>query len=199
MKSIPLKLIKKIGMLAVSLMALSTACKNGKAQESTEANKTEITEAKVRKPDTPLNTAVVTGNLDAVQQHIAVGTNLNEKDALSGSTPLITAITFGKDNIARALIDAGADLSPKNNDGSTALHVAAFFGRVEMVQALLDANADKTIRNNYGSTPRETVTAPFKDVKPIYDMLQQQLGPIGLQLNLEEIEKARPVIALMLQ
>ena len=114
-----------------------------------------------------------------VEQHIKAGTDLDRKDAMTGSTPLITASSFGKEKIANALINAGADLSVKNNDGATALHTAAFFGRVEIVQMLLDANADTTAKNNFGATPRETVIGPFKDIKPIYEMLQQ-LSPMGL-------------------
>ena len=150
-------------------------------------------------PAVDLQTAVVTGNLEVVQQHIAAGTNLNQKDPMTSSTPLITAMVFGHQAIAKALIAAGADLSVQNNDGSTALHTAAFFCRVEMVQMLLDAKADKTIRNQYGATPRETVLGDFAEVKPVYDMMLQQLAPMGLTLNYEEMQKARPVIALMLQ
>lgn len=118
---------------------------------------------------------------------------------MSGSTPLITAATFGKTAIAKALIEADADLSMRNNDGATALHTAAFFCRVEIVQMLIDAKADKTIKNNFGATPRESVMGPFADMKPIYEMLQHQLSPLGLQIDLSEIEKTRPVVAMMLQ
>ena len=134
-----------------------------------------------------------------VKQHIKAGTDINEKDAMSGSTPLISAVTFDKTDIAKALIDAKADLTITNNDGATALHVAAFFCRVEIVQLLIDAKADKTVKNNFGATARETVMGPFADMKPIYEMLQQQLSPLGLQLDLNELEKTRPVIAMMLQ
>ena len=79
------------------------------------------------------------------------------------------------------------------------MHTAAFFCRVELVQMLIDAKADKTIRNNFGATPRESVMGPFVEIEPIYEMLQQQLEPIGLQIDLNDIEKTRPVIAMMLQ
>jgi hypothetical protein len=134
-----------------------------------------------------------------VKQHIKADTDIDKKDAMSGSTPLITASSFGKIKIAQELIDAGADLSLKNNDGATALHTAAFFCRVEIVQMLMDAKADKTAKNNFGMTARESVMGPFAEVKPIYGMLQQQLAPLGMQLDLTEIEKTRPVIAMMLQ
>jgi hypothetical protein len=165
----------------------------------TESNSSTNEKSAVDKPEMDIQTAVISGNLEAVKQHIAAGTDLNEKEPFGGSTPLISAATFDKREIAQALIDAGADLSAKNNDGSTALHSAAFFGRVEIVQMLIDAEADKTLRNNYGATARESVMGPFAEVKPIYEMLEQQLSPMGLQLNMNELEKARPVVAMMLQ
>lgn len=79
------------------------------------------------------------------------------------------------------------------------MHAAAFFGRVEIVQMLIDAKADKTIKNNFGATPRESVMGPFAEIKPFYEMLQLQLGPVGLKIDLNQIEKTRPVVAMMLQ
>jgi ankyrin repeat protein len=153
----------------------------------------------VDKPKMDIQTAIRSDKLDIVKQHIEAGTDINKKEQMSGSTPLISAATFGKTAIVKALIDANADLSIKNNEGATALHTAAFFCRVEIVQLLIDAKADKTIENNFGATPRESVMGSFADMKPVYEMLQQQLGPLGLQLDLNEIEKTRPVIAMMLQ
>ena len=97
------------------------------------------------------------------------------------------------------MINANADLSVKNNDGGTALHTAAFFGRIEIVQLLIDAKADKTVRNNYGATARETAMVDLAQMKPIYDMLIQQLQPMGFTLDLNELQKALPVVAMMLQ
>ena len=153
----------------------------------------------VEKPDIDINAAVMANNLEAIKDHIEAGTDINLKDPLTGSTPLISAVTFEKTEIAKTLIDGGADLTVKNNDGATPLHAAAFFGRVELVQMLIDANADKTLRNNFGATPRESIMGPFADIKPIYEMLLQQLGVYGLELDMEELEKARPIIAEMLK
>ncbi|MCB0630285.1 MAG: ankyrin repeat domain-containing protein [Saprospiraceae bacterium] len=165
------------------------------------AQPSHTTEAQsgVDKPKMDIQAAILTDNLEVVKQHIAAGTDINKKEPLSGSSPLVTAATFGKTEIAKALIDAGADLSVTNNEGATALHAAAFFCRVEIVQMLIDAKANKTLRNNFGATPRESVIAPFADVKPIYQMIAQQLSPMGLQLDLEKLEETRPVIAMMLQ
>ena len=93
-----------------------------------------------------IHTAVITDNMEALKQHIAAGTNVNEKDPFGGSSPLISAALFGKTEMARILIDAGADIDFQNNDGSTALNTAAFFCRPEIVKMLLDKGADKSIK-----------------------------------------------------
>jgi len=180
----------------IIMMAISfTSC----SQKSETKKTTAISKKTVDKPSIDIHGAVLTGNLEAVKQHIKAGTDINQKEAMSGSTPLMSAATFNKPEIAKALIKANADLSVKNNDGGTALHTAAFFGRIEIVQLLIDAKADKTVRNNYGATARETAMADFDQMKPIYEMLIQQLQPMGFTLDLEELEKARPVVAMMLQ
>lgn len=191
MKSIKITSLGTIISFTLIVILLTIACN--------ESDKSTTTKLLVDKPKIDIQTAILSDKLDIVKQHIAAGTDINKKEQMSGSTPLISAATFGKTAIVKALIDAKADLSIKNNEGATALHTAAFFCRVEIVQLLLDAKADKTVKNNFGATPRESVMGSFADMKPVYQMLQQQLSPLGLQLDLNEIEKTRPVIAMMLQ
>ncbi len=199
MKTLKINSTKMLLSVSFIILLITNACAQSGNKSKTNSDNSTNAESVVVKPKININTAVFSGNLEAVKQHIEAQTNINEKDPMSGSTPLITAITFEKNEIAKALIDAGADLTIKNNDGSTALHVAAFFCRVEIVQMLIDVNADRTITNNFGATPRETVMGPFADIKPVYEMIQLQLEPFGLQLELSEIEKTRPTIAMMLQ
>lgn len=191
--------MKSLVKFSLVLVLLTSACAQSGNKSKAQADTKVEAKSVAVKPTIDIQMAVLSGNLEAVRQHIEAGTDINKKDAMSGATPLISAASFGKNDIAKALIDAGADLTLKNNDGSTALHVAAFFCRIEIVQMLMDAKVDKTVRNNFGATARETVMGPFEEIKPIYEMLQQQLGPLGLQLDLTEIEKTRPVIAMMLQ
>lgn len=150
-------------------------------------------------PAVDLHTAVATDNRDAVKQHLAAGSNINEKDPYGGSSPLISAALFGRTEIAKLLIDGGADVDFQNNEGSTALHTAAFFCRPEIVKMLLDKKADKTIRNKYNSTAYESVAGPYADLKPTYEALEKMLGPMGLKLDYAYIEKTRPQIAAMLK
>ena len=153
----------------------------------------------VAKPSVDIHTAVVTGNLDALTQHIKAGSDLNEKDPFGGSSPLISAAVFGKTDAAKLLIDAGADINFQNNDGSTALHTAAFFCRPEIVKLLLEKNADKAVKNKFGATPYESVAGPFEETKNAYDMIGKMLEPMGLKLDYDYISKTRPEIAAMLK
>ncbi|RQP19234.1 MAG: ankyrin repeat domain-containing protein [Parapedobacter sp.] len=146
-----------------------------------------------------IHTAVATGNEAVLRQYLAAGKDINVKDPFGGSSPLITAAVFGQPEMAKLLIDAGADLNFRNNEGSTALISAAFFGRREIVQLLLNAGADKTIQNKYGATAYESVAAPFKEVKSTYDMVGKVLAPMGLKLDYPHLEKVRPEIANLLK
>jgi len=189
-KNNPLKSVTRIAFFTLLIATVSCAQK----KDAGSATKSDV-----KPPEVDIHTAVVTDNLAALKQHIAAGTNINEKDPFGGSSPLISAALFGKTEAAKILIDAGADINFKNNDSSTPLHTAAFFCRPEIVKILLDRQADKTIKNKYGSTPYESVVGPYDQVKSVYEMMQQMLGPMGLKLDYAYVEKTRPVIAAMLK
>ncbi len=193
--TLSLKAVAQITFLIALFMP--TACTDKKA--STEQGPSSAEKSNVKPPDVDIHTAVLTENAAGLKQHIAAGSNLNEKDPFGGSSPLITAAVFGKTEMAKILIDAGADLNFQNKDGSTALHTAAFFCRPEIVKMLLDKHADKTIKNSFNSTAYESVIVPFKDVKGAYDMMGNVLSPMGLKLDYVYIEKTRPEIAEMLK
>ena len=179
------------GMNAIMLasLLLITSCN--------EQNKSGSTEAKEPKVD--IHTAIITDNMEVLIQHIAFGKDLNKREPMNASTPLITAIVFDKTEMAKMLINAGADLSIQNNDGSTVLHIAAFFCKPEMVRLLLDKRANKTTKNKYGQTPYETVAGSFSEVKEVYKGLGAMLEPMGLKLDLEYIEQTRPQVATLLK
>jgi hypothetical protein len=146
-----------------------------------------------------IHTAIATGNTEAFKQCMANHANLNEREPMGGSSPLITASLFGRTEMAKDLIAAGADVNFQNNDGSTALHTAAFFCRPDIVRLLLSASANKTIKNKYGQTAYEAVSGPFASVRPVYEALGKILAPIGLTLDYSYIEKTRPLVASILQ
>jgi uncharacterized protein len=185
-------LIKATFLIALLILG---ACNERKAS----AQKGASSQSKVKAPSVDIHTTIITNNVEALKQHIAAGSDLNEKDPFGGSSPLISAALFGKTEAAKILIEAGADINFKNNDGSTALHTASFFCRPEIVKMLLDKSADKTVKNKYGSTAYESVAGPFSDLKSTYDIMGQMLAPMGLKLDYPYIEKTRPEIAAMLK
>ncbi|MBX2967843.1 MAG: ankyrin repeat domain-containing protein [Cyclobacteriaceae bacterium] len=179
--------ITKVSLWAVVLVLTACGVKENAQGQGAKA------------PDVDLHTAVVSENLEAVKQHIAAGSDLNVKDPFGGSSPLISAAVFGKTEAAKLLLNAGVDINFQNNDGSTALHTAAFFCRPEIVKLLLEKNADTTIRNTYGATAYDNVAGPFSELKDVYGMMEQSLGPMGLKLDYAYLEKTRPEIAEMLK
>jgi uncharacterized protein len=150
-------------------------------------------------PEETVNTAAFNNDVDTLKQHVAAGSDLDEREPTSGSTPLISAVTFDRREAAKVLIDEGADLTIQNKEGSTALHIAAFLCRTEIVEMLLEAGANKEAMNKVGSTALNSVEGPFEQVKPIYDLIGGMLGPIGLKLDYERIKATRPKIAEMMR
>ena len=118
----PTMSISKTATLFLVLLVM-TACGGNQSNDS---------ETAVKPPATDIHTATFLGDLKAIHQHIKAGSDLNEKEPMVGSTPLIAAAVFGKTDVAIALIEGGADVNLQNNEGSTALHSAAFLCRTEM-------------------------------------------------------------------
>lgn len=198
MKTTKSNLLKPVLSLFVIALLL-VSCGQYEHKKDSNCLEAKIEHEEVKVPQTNIQAAIISNNIEAVKQHIKAGTDLNEKDAMSAATPLITAASFGRVQITKLLLDANVDLSKTNADGATALHTAVFFCRTEVVQLLLNANADKNAKNNYGQTPIETITGPFEEVKPIYEMLKLQLQPMGMEIDIDAIEKTRPSVAKMLQ
>jgi len=187
----------RFGTFTILIIALFAFIQFGNKITHNKKPEAYIT-AEPHKPSIGIHEAVIRGDLLMVKQHIEAGTDINEKDPSGGSSPLITASLFGETEIAKYLINEGADINFQNNEGSTALHTAAFFCRTEIVQELIANHADASIVNNAGSTALQSVSGPFEAVKGIYDYFRQTFKPLGLQLDEDTLRSTRPVIAKML-
>lgn len=186
----------KIQIVAVAILFSVSAC-NVNKQSNNETQMQPLVESS-ENGKVDINIAALTGNVADVKTYVNNGGDLNIKDPKTGSTPLITASVFGKSEVVKLLIEAGADLNIQNNEGSTALHSAAFFCHAEIVKMLIVNGADKSVKNKYNSTARESVLADFGQLKPIYMHFAKELKPLGLNIDLAYVEKTRPVIAEML-
>jgi ankyrin repeat protein len=77
--------------------------------------------------------------------------------------------------VARLLIDAGADVNLRCEHGRTALHIAAAWGHLDVVQLLLEHGADPGIRDDEGLTPAMLAARSKRvtetNLKPVVDCL----------------------------
>ena len=182
-----------VTMVIAALLTITVYAKQANHVQSSSKEITQSTQI------IGLHEAAIQGNVAVIREHIKAGADLDEKEPTGGSSPLITAIVFGKTEVAKVLIEAGANVNFRNNEGSTPLITATFFCRAEIVEALLANGADTAIKNNAGSTALESVTGPFEDVIGIYDYFVKAFGPMGLELDNEQIKTTRPVIAEILR
>jgi hypothetical protein len=68
-------------------------------------------------------------------------------------TPLYTAIYSQKEETIRQLIEKGADVFAKRNDGETMLHIAAATGSKSIVELLISNGLNVDVKKRYGITP----------------------------------------------
>ena len=86
-------------------------------------------------PDISIYFAAGLGNIEAVNQYLAAGTDVNAKDD-GGVTALQLAAFGGHKEVAELLIAEGADVNAKAGDGSTPLDWAIKRRRTEIADLL---------------------------------------------------------------
>ena len=84
----------------------------------------------------PILAAAYNGNIEAVKQHLAAGTDVNVKGGFADGTPLHYAAANGHKEIAELLIEKGADVKAKDEGGKTPLDVAIQFKELEITNLL---------------------------------------------------------------
>jgi len=130
-------------------------------------------------PDISIHDAAYDGNIEAVQHHIAAGTDVNAKNKY-GLTPLHYA---ANKEIAELLIAEGADVNAKDDNGSTPLHGAAVGGSKEVGKLLIAKGADVNAKQKGGGTPLD-LAIQFKEPETA-DLLRKHGGKTGEELKAE--------------
>ena len=124
-------------------------------------------------PDISIHSAAFKGNIEAVKQHLAGGTDVNSTTARTKLTPLHMAARSGRKEIAELLVAADADVNAKSNDGrplesairnknteiadllrkhggksgaADSIHAAAAVGNIEAVKQHLSAGTDINVK-----------------------------------------------------
>ncbi len=86
-------------------------------------------------PDISIIEAVRKGNVEAVKQHLAAGTDVNAKGR-AGQTPLNEAALRGHKEVVELLIAKGANVNAMKTDGMTPLDMATMNSHNEIVDLL---------------------------------------------------------------
>jgi ankyrin repeat protein len=109
----------------------------------------------------PIHSAARMRDVEAVRQELVAGVDVDvvngrAENGDGGNTALWFAAQGPRPNgadVARVLIEAGADVNRQCEHGRTALHMAAAWGQAGVVRLLLENGADPTIVDDEGMTP----------------------------------------------
>ena len=100
-----------------------------------------------------MENAVRTGDWQRVQELIRSGEDVNPRLSVGTGSLLIVSISHSYNDIALALLEAGADVHAKGVEGWTALHLACELALEDVVQALIDRGSRVDERDAFGATP----------------------------------------------
>ena len=160
--------------------------------ESTEEGDRGDDETKIEtSADSNIWAAAALGDNDALELHIADGTDIDADDPTFGVTPLAWAALHGHTDTIAWLINNGADIGARNRDGSTALHSAAFLGRTAAVKQLLALGAEANALDAQGATPLDSSRTDYETTKWMADLL-------GITFDDAEMKQGRNEVSQLL-
>lgn len=101
----------------------------------------------------PILKAAERGNLQLVEELLRTDpSSVNVADS-DGYTPLHRACYSNRIEVAKCLIENGANIRARTDDGWQPIHSAAQWGNVDLVRILVSSGADINVRSNGGNTP----------------------------------------------
>ena len=140
---------KKICIIALCCLPLFTGnplfFKSSAYAEISQPGNTEAEDSEaapfIPTPGDLFLTAVTSGHLEAVKQHLATGLDTHILDE-EGSNALMIAASKGHIEIVQFFVQQGFDVNAQNHWGKTALMLAAEHNHPEILTLLLEHNAD---------------------------------------------------------
>lgn len=137
-----------------------------------------------------LGEASYKGNLGVIKLLIENGANVNGGNYSGAESPLTKAARYGYHGIVKYLLDKGADIEIRSQQGNTPLLYAAWEGKLEMIKFLVAKGADIQAKNylNWNALMQACVEGHYS----VAEFLVEK----GSELNLIDEEKG--VTPLML-
>lgn len=132
---------------------------------------------KAYKNTTALPLAVEQGHEAVVRALLAVDARVNVIGHVNLGSPLALASVLGHVEIARLLLQHGANVEQTDLEGAAPLFIAAQHGQRDIVDVLLDAGADSSATAPHGATPL-IVAAQFGHGEVIRKLLKSDGTPI---------------------
>ena len=113
-------------------------------------------------PDISIHKAAEEGNILAVKQHLAAGTDVNAND-INKMNPLHYAVMEGHIEVAELLVAKGADVNAKNEKQITPFIIAVLKDHVEVFELLIENGANLNVKNKYGETILDEIASTNPD------------------------------------
>jgi len=123
-----------------------------------------------------LHDAVLSRSITKLELLLEKDININSADYLNGASPLHLAARNNYQEIARLLINQGANVDIRDLEELTPLHNAAWNGYLDMVKLLLAAGADINATSYAGRTPLSV--ARRRNRTEVIEFLQDKLQPV---------------------
>ena len=113
-------------------------------------------------PDISIHSATENGNIKAVKQHLAAGTDVNAKDDFLGWTPLNYTAASGNRQITKLLISKGANVNAINSNNDTPLDIAALTFGIETSKQRSNLTQTADLLRKHGGKTSEELKAEGK-------------------------------------
>ena len=154
----------------------------GESQQSAPATEAKPEPPQAKAPDISIHEAAEDGNIEAVKQHLAAGSDLNVKD-VNGRTPLHFSAIEGHKDVAKILISAGVEVNAKDTTKWAPLHDAVVNSNMEIAKLLINNGASVNTRDSLGFTPLDLAFIKVNRTEEIADLLRKHGGKTGEELK----------------